>query len=601
MIRRSAPIALVLALLASALGTSGSAQAADHGTMSGTVQHPSGDPTSVQISIRHASGQLVRTLRPQADGRWSVVIAPGTYRVRFDPASGDRSTLPQHWGGTTPADLVVRAGDAITGIDARLEEAGRVTVNVAPDPEASDPVQVRLVRVDDGAEVPTGLVSRRLRPGGSHVFDQLPAGTYRAHVDPLPAYLDALEDILRLSAPGYLWRDADGRPDLTVTAGGRTAIRVSAPQLSGTPSFPSVYLRERHRDGVFTLSTGTPPAGTSVVSRQWFAGRDGLLPLAGQDGTSFTAPPALRGQDLTVRLLLRDRAGRESALWSNAVPVMDVVESAGTVTLTPVVADSLVQAELSGTWPQVSHYLYRLFVDGRLIESNGYAEFRVPREAVGRTLTIEVAADAQRVRHVARASAVVRPASRRVVSRPSIRDARVESTPHLSNAWEIWNPVPDLNYITPDFRFQRQWYLDGKPIATPRKLSWRYGGRRLHARVTLTQAGYRTVTVDTQPVTVQLGRIYSQVRPDLNTLMVSVGDTVRASKGTWSVRPRSVRYQWYADKKPIKDASTSRLKVTKKLAGKRIRLKVTAGHPGYRSATRWSDTLRVNPWYPGQR
>lgn len=60
-----------------------------------------------------------------------------------------------------------------------------------------------------------------------------------------------------------------------------------------------------------------------------------------------------------------------------------------------------------------------------------------------------------------------------------------------------------------------------------------------------------------------------------------VGSRVRVSAGVWRAAPAKTTYRWYAGKKKIKGATKSRLRLTKKMARKKISVKVTVARSGY--------------------
>ncbi|MGF9754273.1 carboxypeptidase regulatory-like domain-containing protein [Microvirga sp. 0TCS3.31] len=73
------------------------------------------------------------------------------------------------------------------------------------------------------------------------------------------------------------------------------------------------------------------------------------------------------------------------------------------------------------------------------------------------------------------------------------------------------------------------------------------------------------------------------------------GRTVRVTTGTWTPYPQKLRFRWYAGKKAIAGATHQRLRLTKKQAGKRLRVVVKASAPGHEPltvATKRSDKVR---------
>jgi hypothetical protein len=64
-----------------------------------------------------------------------------------------------------------------------------------------------------------------------------------------------------------------------------------------------------------------------------------------------------------------------------------------------------------------------------------------------------------------------------------------------------------------------------------------------------------------------------------------VGQRLRVTKGAWNPTAISRKIQWLANGKKVKGATKVRLRLTSKLAGKRLTVKVTASAPGMTSTT----------------
>lgn len=62
-----------------------------------------------------------------------------------------------------------------------------------------------------------------------------------------------------------------------------------------------------------------------------------------------------------------------------------------------------------------------------------------------------------------------------------------------------------------------------------------------------------------------------------------VGRVVRVTTGAWTPYPKKLTFRWYAGKRAIKGATRQRFTLTKKQAGKRLRVVVTASAPKYQS------------------
>jgi hypothetical protein len=131
-----------------------------------------------------------------------------------------------------------------------------------------------------------------------------------------------------------------------------------------------------------------------------------------------------------------------------------------------------------------------------------------------------------------------------------------------------------------------QWYADGRAIAgaTGTTISLGAGqvGKRITVRVTGTLAGHAASVMTSAPTApVTAGRLAGKA-PRI-TGKAKVGALLKATRVRWSPAPVTVRYQWYAGSRAIKGARSSTLRVGKALVGKRLKVRVTASKPGYRT------------------
>jgi len=72
-----------------------------------------------------------------------------------------------------------------------------------------------------------------------------------------------------------------------------------------------------------------------------------------------------------------------------------------------------------------------------------------------------------------------------------------------------------------------------------------------------------------------------------------VGARLRASKGSWSVRPTSVSYRWYRGGKAIRKATRKTYRVTAKDRGRALKVRVTVARKGYKAAHRTSKPVKI--------
>lgn len=143
-----------------------------------------------------------------------------------------------------------------------------------------------------------------------------------------------------------------------------------------------------------------------------------------------------------------------------------------------------------------------------------------------------------------------------------------------------------------------QWgtYIPGRTLALAPNLA----GTRVTLMVTGTKDGFAqrvarsaAVAVAAAPV-VQLPALPGVTKKATAKVAGTpqVGKVVKANVGTWP-KGTKVKVQWYANGKPIKGATKKKLKLGKKLKGKKITVVVTGTKPGYAPKSKKSKPTKV--------
>jgi 5-hydroxyisourate hydrolase-like protein (transthyretin family) len=91
-----------------------------------------------------------------------------------------------------------------------------------------------------------------------------------------------------------------------------------------------------------------------------------------------------------------------------------------------------------------------------------------------------------------------------------------------------------------------------------------------------------TSPTGTQPPTTAAKAVTVAVRPRIKGI-AKVAKVLKVTKGTWTPTTVTRKIQWLANGKRIKGATKNKLRLTKKLAGKRISVRVVASAPGLTS------------------
>jgi hypothetical protein len=244
-------------------------------------------------------------------------------------------------------------------------------------------------------------------------------------------------------------------------------------------------------------------------------------------------------------------------------------------------------ATFTGDWSptpdSVELQWYRVSANGALTELLETGSTYTPN-AQDRGLAFIVRATATEANHGP--SVVTSPATLSLLSTPptvAITGTVAIGTPITARLTGNWTPAPTLTY-----RWQRV-APNGTATPIPGATTATYTptaadrGRALRVSVTATRSGYAGETV----TSARTLRFFAQAPTPKLSGKAKVGKTLTAQPGTWSPSA-TLTYRWFASGKAIKGASSPTLTLTKKHAGKRITVRVTASRPGTVSESRTS-------------
>ncbi len=152
--------------------------------------------------------------------------------------------------------------------------------------------------------------------------------------------------------------------------------------------------------------------------------------------------------------------------------------------------------------------------------------------------------------------------------------------------------------------FTYQWLRGTAAIAGATSSTYRLGlddiGQPISVRVTATD-GVDSASAESAPTSaVEKATLTSGARPEISG-KARYQRTVKATKGKWSAKPTSIRYQWLRSGRPINGATAATYKLTYRDVGKRIQVTVNVGRDGYRRAEATSDVVKGKHAVPVRR
>lgn len=150
-----------------------------------------------------------------------------------------------------------------------------------------------------------------------------------------------------------------------------------------------------------------------------------------------------------------------------------------------------------------------------------------------------------------------------------------------------WTPGTTLTY---------QWYRDSSAI--PGATSTAYSlvasdrGKRFTVRVTGSKNGYTPVSTTSSSTKPAAAGKFTAPTPKIKG-KAKVGKTLRAIPGAWAPSGTKLKYQWLANGKKIAKATKAKYKVSPKVRGKKITVKVTGSRSGYQTLTKKSKATKA--------
>lgn len=584
------------------------AQLALAGAIEGTVADETGSPvTDAAVSVSRfdeALGEWAWVESTWVDGEGAFRISglrDGSYRVQVGPGS-DR-LLPEWWRDsrdeTGAEPVTVTAGATTSGIDVRLDPAGRISgvvtdaagapvSGVAVTAHSVDNPGVGVSTDDNGfydigglaagdytVQFTTGNASSEVAPEWwNGVVDRADASVVTVEEGVTTTGIDAdLEPGARVTGTVT---DADGNP--------RSSVGVLLfegndlePSASGWTADDGSYTVRGVRAGTYRLEFSTwLDAGTLT---EWWndaptrEDADDLVIATGAvlDGIDLTLDErdgsVVDMRDATISGRVLDERGQP--IPGLMVGVEDADRPAG---------DGAPVAE-DGTWSSIHLPAgrYRVSFTATIGDRTVTQWWRDAADKENSDV-IELAPGEQRTG----IDAVLR------VPVPPRLDS---STPVISGAPRVGSTLSvDPGDWTPGADFAFQWFAGGAPIDgatsatfTPTAAQLK---KRISVEVTGTLTGYSEVS-ETSAATAPVvrGRLASE-KPRI-VGAVAVGSTLTAAPGTWT-EGTTLRYQWLVNGVPILGADDPTLKVKAAHLGKKIRVVVTGTQPGYLSQPRVS-------------
>jgi hypothetical protein len=273
-----------------------------------------------------------------------------------------------------------------------------------------------------------------------------------------------------------------------------------------------------------------------------------------------------------------------SGTTSDVVPGQFTARTPPSVTGVPQVDQPLTAS--AGMWTPPGKISYQWLADGKAIDGATGTVYTPTPGDVRKDIAVRVTVHQKGYDDAVATSVAtdgVAPGTFLNTGQPTISGTAQVGVP-LTAARGAWSPHPTITY---------QWLVDNEavPNATDKTFTPRPQdlGKKVTVEVFASRPGYLTASVPSSSTAAVLPGVMHNHKAPLVSGHAVVGRTLRTTDGTWSIKPDSYRYQWYAGHTKITGATDATYDPTPAVAGERIHVVVTARRDGYTSLSASSE------------
>lgn len=362
---------------------------------------------------------------------------------------------------------------------------------------------------------------------------------------------------------------------------GAATLAASIPTIVGTAKVGNTLTAN---PGQWTLGT--------KLSYQWYANGKAL---GGGTGRTFLPFVQHARTKLTVKTT-GTLTGYATASRTSA-PTAPVASSPYLKSSTPTITGTArLGARLTakpGTWTSGTKFTYQWYADRRAVKGATSSTFTPGLSEASARITVKVSGTKMGYAPVSKTSRAT----------DSLMAGRLKwQHPKVTGTYKVGSTLKaDPGTWTPGAKLTYQWYVQGgnsRPDlpkgATGRtfKITNAHRGKKIWVTVAGRKPGYtgQGTTSFWWAKSVPLDKLTTKSPTVSGT--AKVGRTLTATPGRWTSGTK-LSYQWYANGKAIKKATTSRFKPVASHRGKKITVKVTGKKSGFATASRTSKATRA--------
>ena len=532
------------------------------------------------------------TTKTDANGNYSLLVAPGSYSVSFRGAA-DYAT--QYWKGATRWDaatpVTVTSNTTTSGINAQLLKKAAVSGKVSGLASGAG-TKVYVYFLDANAQIADGV---GLNADGT--FSGLVApGTYRVQVADYS------------STYGQQFYGGVGNFDqatpVTLTPGGSRsgldfslakAVKVAgnvgaSAALDPTAPWATITAYQWGSDSAWHQAsriTGWGDYAFSTTNMSAWGENPGLAAGTYTVGFSavgfcdqfFNGKTTLAGADKFSLAAGASKPGVNATLQKNCAPSP---VTAGLPTIDGTAQVGQVLTVKPGDWaPAPVGLTYQWLADGTAVSGQTATTLTVTAALLGKKISVKVTGSRPGYTSASATSAQ---------TAAVIAATMTAGVPTVSGTAQVGQALTAASgtWVPSDASFAYQWLADGTAVsgqtATTLTVTAALLGKKISVKVTGSRPGYTSASATSAQTAAVIAATMTAGVPTVSGT-AQVGQALTAASGMWVPSDASFAYQWLADGTAISGATAASFTPTASELGKKISVMVTGSKSGYTSAS----------------
>jgi hypothetical protein len=283
------------------------------GRITGKVTRASGGAPieGVEVCATAVHTEGFGCAKTKANGSYTITgLASGNYEVEFSsPIEGGLDFVSQYWeyasSSTEATKVLVTAPETVSGIDAKLQEGGRIEGKVTDASTGAGLEEVLVCVLTESGKLVSFRQCASTGANGEYTISAVGSGNYKigfaAGKKYVPQYYNGKASVAEANTVSVTAPATTPNIDAAMQTVGTPPVNTTAPVVSGTPAVGQVLMCAPG------LWTGEP---IPTFSYQWLRSD---APIAGANATSYTVQSADAGSSISCQVTAKNSKGEKSA------------------------------------------------------------------------------------------------------------------------------------------------------------------------------------------------------------------------------------------------------------------------------------------------